>query len=650
MEYRREIDGLRALAVLPVILFHAGFDAFSGGFVGVDVFFVISGYLITTILLAEIEQGTFSILKFYERRARRILPALFFVMLVCIPFAWVWLLPDDMKDFSRSLVAVSICAANVLFWLQGGYFDADAEIKPLVHTWSLAVEEQFYLAFPIFLMLCGRVRKRWRLIVLTALFVVSLALAQWGAYAKPFASFFLLPTRGWELLLGVFTAVYLRDTNRGKFSRGWSEAIGTVGLVLILYSVFTFTKSTPFPGLYALVPTVGAVLVILFATQATTVGRLVANRAFAGVGLISYSAYLWHQPLFAFARQRSLREPDLLVFTLLSGASLLLAYVTWRWIETPFRRKGSVNNSRFSRYATISTGCFITLGLIGWATDGDHGGRSSIRNIARVRERITVNHELSSACERDGGDSPSCATGKTPEVLVWGDSYAMHLVQGLVASNPDIKLVQKTASFCGPFLDIAPISAKYGRSWAGECIRRNDRVFEYLKNSPSIKYVVMSSLFAQFVGRDATVLTRDGAVVSGQQVSLEAMLATINRVKELEKVPVVFSPTPQDGDNIGRCLMKAKLFSVDSGVCDVRVSASQTRQAEIWDALRKIEAVAPVVWLADALCSTDVCRAAIDGVIVYRDKGHLSDEGSAYVGKRLDFYGRLQGAAGRGTR
>jgi peptidoglycan/LPS O-acetylase OafA/YrhL len=633
-----------------VILFHAGFGVFRGGFVGVDVFFVISGYLITTILLAEIEQGKFSILQFYERRARRILPALLFVMLVCIPFAWLWLLPDDMKDFSQSLVAVSICAANVLFWLEGGYFDADAEIKPLVHTWSLAVEEQFYLAFPIFLMLCGRVHKRGRLIVLTALFVVSLALAQWGAYAEPFASFFLLPTRGWELLLGAFAGFYLRETNRGKLSRGWSEVIGVVGLVLILYSVFTFSKATPFPGLYALVPTVGTLLVIVFATQATTVGRLVANRALAGLGLISYSAYLWHQPLFAFARQRSLREPDPLVLSLLSVASLVLGYLSWRYIERPFRRKVNASDSKLLLYASIATGFIVAVGLIGWVADGDHGGRSSIPNIARVRERITANHGISSMCERDYSDSPSCTTDPTPEVLVWGDSYAMHLVQGLIASNPNIKLVQKTVSSCGPFLEIAPMNARYGRSWAEKCIRINDRVFEYLKNTPSIKYVVMSSLFAQFVSRDSTVLTRDGDVVSGQEASVAAMIATIKRVKELGKVPVVFSPTPQDGDNIGRCLMKATLFGVDSGICDVRVSAAQARQAEIWDALRKIEAVAPVVWLADGLCSADLCRAAIDGIIVYRDKGHLSREGSAYVGKRLDFYGRLERAARRGTR
>ena len=183
MDYRREIDGLRAIAVVPVILFHAGFETFSGGFVGVDVFFVISGYLITSIILAELEQGKFSIVNFYERRARRILPALFLVMLVCIPFAWLWLLPSDMKDFSQSLVAVAVFASNILFWRESGYFDTAAELKPLLHTWSLAVEEQYYVLFPLFLMLFWRLGKRWILGTLGLVFVASLAVAQWAAYA-----------------------------------------------------------------------------------------------------------------------------------------------------------------------------------------------------------------------------------------------------------------------------------------------------------------------------------------------------------------------------------------------------------------------------------------------------------------------------------
>lgn len=202
-----------------MILFHAGFDTFSGGFVGVDIFFVISGYLITTIILTELEQGKFSIVNFYERRARRILPALFLVMLVCIPFAWLWLLPSDMKDFSQSLVAVSIFLSNVLFWDQSGYFDTAAELKPLLHTWSLAVEEQYYVLFPLLLIWCWKLGKRRILILLVLVFIISLIIAQWAAYVKPTTAFYLLPTRCWELLIGGFAAFYLSKVNHKNFDK-----------------------------------------------------------------------------------------------------------------------------------------------------------------------------------------------------------------------------------------------------------------------------------------------------------------------------------------------------------------------------------------------------------------------------------------------
>ena len=198
MKYRREIDGLRALAVIPVILFHAGFQSFRGGFVGVDVFFVISGYLITSIILAEKQTDTFTLINFYERRARRILPALFVVMFACLPFAWLWLSPQDMKSFSESLVAVSAFASNVLFWRTSGYFEAAAELKPLLHTWSLAVEEQYYVLFPIFIMLTWRLGKRLIFAMLAVVAIISLAAAHWGSVASQAATFFLLPTRGWE--------------------------------------------------------------------------------------------------------------------------------------------------------------------------------------------------------------------------------------------------------------------------------------------------------------------------------------------------------------------------------------------------------------------------------------------------------------------
>ena len=329
--YRREIDGLRALAVLPVILFHAGIDTFSGGFVGVDVFFVISGYLITSIILAEKEAGTFSIINFYERRARRILPALFLVIVICVPFAWLWLLPSDMKDFSQSLVAVSIFSSNILFWHESGYFETAAELKPLLHTWSLALEEQYYMLFPLFILVTWRLGKRWIVGILAVLSIASLAVAHWGAYNIPSPTFFLLPTRGWELAIGAFIAFYLSSNEVVIVSETTKQIASTLGLALILSAVFTFSKNTPFPSLYALIPTIGTALIILFAAPNTYVGRALGTKAFVGIGLISYSAYLWHQPLFAFARHRSLGEVSEVVFLLLAIAALMLAYVSWRF-------------------------------------------------------------------------------------------------------------------------------------------------------------------------------------------------------------------------------------------------------------------------------------------------------------------------------
>ncbi|MBT4881240.1 MAG: acyltransferase, partial [Flavobacteriales bacterium] len=253
MKYRAEIDGLRALAVLPVILFHAGFEWFSGGFVGVDVFFVISGYLITTIIISEMAQGKFSIVNFYERRARRILPALFFMMAACLPFAWLWLAPNDLKDFGQSLVAVSTFSSNILFWSESGYFDTAAELKPLLHTWSLAVEEQYYILFPIFLMLTWKLGIRWILILLSIVFFISLGVAQWGANYYPSGAFFLLPARGWELLVGVFAAFHLKY-NTHKKSHIVNQLLSLLGFGMIAYSIIAFDETTPFPSLYALIP------------------------------------------------------------------------------------------------------------------------------------------------------------------------------------------------------------------------------------------------------------------------------------------------------------------------------------------------------------------------------------------------------------
>lgn len=370
MNYRREIDGLRAVAVLPVIFFHAGFDTFSGGFVGVDVFFVISGYLITLIILSEKEAGTFSLVSFYERRARRILPALFFVMATCIPFAWLWLVPKDMKDFSQSLAAVSVFGSNILFWLESGYFDATAELKPLLHTWSLAVEEQYYVLFPLFIVITWRLGRRWTVGLLVVLALISLAAAQWGAYNRPMATFFLLPTRGWELAIGAISAFYFIQKQTIECSAARCEILSALGILLIVYAVFAYDKTTPFPSLYALAPAIGTVLVILCATPATAVGRVLGSKALVGIGLISYSAYLWHQPVFVFARQRTIAEPSAIQMIILSACVIFLAFVSWRFIEIPFRNRIYFNRRQVFTYAISVSFSFLLLGSLGHFTKG----------------------------------------------------------------------------------------------------------------------------------------------------------------------------------------------------------------------------------------------------------------------------------------
>jgi len=645
MQYRREIDGLRALAVLPVILFHAGFDFFSGGFVGVDIFFVISGYLITTIIISELENEKFSLITFYERRARRILPALFFVMLCCVPFAWFWLSPGDMKDFSQSLVAVPFFSSNILFWLQGGYFASAAELKPLLHTWSLAVEEQFYLFFPLMLMLVWKVARSWLLPLLLVIFVVSLGLAEWGSLSKPGATFYLLPTRGWELLLGSFAAFFIYYKKNSGLGFRALEVGGWLGLLLILVSILFFDKETPFPGFYALVPTIGTLLIIVCATDQNVVGKFVGNRVFVGVGLISYSAYLWHQPLFAFARHRSLNEPSEWMYGGLSLLALLLAYFSWRFIENPFRNKSRIDRSRVFLFSLAGSAVFVLFGLWGHYTNGIYMARPNIDIALSAESRLNANQGLSSICDINYTNSAECMTDPNPEVLLWGDSYAMHLAAGFISSNPSIRLVQKTVSVCGPILDIAPISSSYTRAWSEKCMANNDKVFQYLKDNPEIKYVVMSSPFNQ-VNEDQKVLTKDGRVVFGKDVAYSAMLETVNRIRAIGRKPVVFAPPPKNGENIGRCLMRATYFSEDLSLCDISLEDYKAHQFFVNDFLVRLESTVPVVWLSDTLCSSSFCYASIDGVFIYRDGGHLSHKGSAYVGKVMDFYEILESLDG----
>ncbi|MEH6568444.1 MAG: acyltransferase, partial [Halioglobus sp.] len=300
LAYRPEIDGLRAIAVLAVVLYHAEFaifggDPFTGGYIGVDVFFVISGYLITSIIVREIKRESFSFQRFYERRARRILPALFTVMAATLPFAWLYLLPKAMKEYAGSLLSSLFFGSNIWFWREDSYTAEPSALKPLLHTWSLSVEEQFYVLFPVFLLLVWRFAKQHALSILLLGFVICLQIAQIGSAQTPEAAFFLLPFRGWELLAGSILA--LLELQRGRAPGGFAAwSMPAVGLGLIFLSVLVFDEQTQHPSYVTLVPVIGSMLIIWFSDPGSSFTRILGGRIFVGLGLISYSFYLWHFP------------------------------------------------------------------------------------------------------------------------------------------------------------------------------------------------------------------------------------------------------------------------------------------------------------------------------------------------------------------
>ncbi|WP_078118080.1 acyltransferase family protein [Thiosocius teredinicola] len=433
MKYRREVDGLRAIAVLPVIFFHAGFEWIGGGFVGVDVFFVISGYLITTIILDEMDADRFTFSSFYERRARRILPALFFVLLCCLPVSIVYLLPDELQAFSVSLASVIFFISNIYFRNEIDYFAPAAEGQPLLHTWSLAVEEQYYLVFPVLSLLMWRGGRKVFLLTILGIAVASFLYADYQSTMRPDKIFYDTRGRVWELFVGSLVAIYLLRVRKAPPRRSVGEIAALVGLTLILIACIVFEKSTPFPGRNALLPTIGAALVILFASPKNYTGRLLGASTLVGIGLISYSAYLWHQPIFAFARVTGFATPGGFLFTILSVASLVAAYLTWRYIEQPFRDRQRISRRQILVFSVLGMLVFSTLGFLGYATTGF----PSRFNIADAD--LLVTHASRGDYVREAYDKllklSDFDDSATHRVLVIGDSFSQDLVNIILESN-----------------------------------------------------------------------------------------------------------------------------------------------------------------------------------------------------------------------
>lgn len=637
--YRPEIDGLRALAIVPVVLFHYRAPGFAGGFVGVDVFFVISGYLITSLIQHEMDHGTFSLARFYERRVRRIFPALFAMLTIASLAALILFFPVDLVRYARSLFATALFAANFEFWREAGYFDVAANQKPLLHLWSIAIEEQFYLLYPALLLSLRRVSPSQRMAAIAIVFFASFALSVWGASAAQVASFYLLPTRAWELMLGALLALGAVPALKSAMA---SDALALLGLILIAGSVLGFTPQTPLPGFAALAPCLGAALVIYAARpDRTSAGKLLATRPLVFIGLISYSLYLWHWPIFVFATYIGFREPSGVGSALLIALSFVLAVISWRYVEQPLRGPvpGAPRRAPFAAAALVA-GLTAASAALAASTDGlPQRLRPALQRILAEQDdhepRIARCFGLTSDDVQKGRLCRIGAAGAVaPSFLLWGDSHADAILPAVAeaAARAGRAGLFAGGEACPPLLGVTAPKP--------DCRAFNDAVAALAKR-PGITEIILESRWAKYAEgstygyepRGRVVLLdntcRTAAPNDNHGVFLRGLDRTVSDLRREGKKVVIVASVPEIGWPVPAVLARRALAENADGV-DPDVGTYLNRQRFVLKAFANMQQRfgTIVLYPHSVLCRSGSCAVALNGVPLYRDEHHLSVKGA----------------------
>ena len=632
LAYRPEIDGLRALAVLGVMLFHAQLGVVEGGFLGVDVFFVISGFLITHLILEDLEQDRFSFRGFYVRRARRLLPALVLVLVVTLPFAWSWLLPGQLVEFGLGLVAVALFVSNLFFLHQSDYFGGEAERLPLVHTWSLAVEEQFYLLFPILLIALWRTRARGLQAALASATVVSLVASEVAAHSYPVANFYLPVTRAWELGVGALAALRVRG---GGIVPDDRRALP--GVIAVLGALFLFDEGMRLPGVVALVPVLGTALVLTYGGSGTLAARALGLRPLVGVGLVSYSAYLWHQPVFAFARLRFPADLDARHLLGLSVVVLLLAALTWYFVEQPFRRRRPVADGRFLAGLVAS---ILALALTGGALAALDGVPErfevDVALIERARDRAVDEHPcaiaLRDADETTPARAAQCLARSDGEHFVLlGDSHAESLGPALRRRIDAAggHLTSFTHNACLPIPDTAhsrtPASCRRGKALAWRMARE--------AGATVILAARWRLYFAGSRFDNGEGGVEPGRVFESFVVGDPSADVVVHALSELERAAgdtrvIVLSQIPEAGWDVPNRMLRllvAGRTTSDLGT-SYEVYGSRNTVVDAWLGAAESRGHADVLRVETLVCddASGRCANTRDGVSLYRDDDHPS--------------------------
>lgn len=609
-KYRHDIDGLRAVAVVAVILFHLHVAGFSGGYVGVDIFFVISGYLITGLIYGDIRSEQFSIKEFYIRRIRRLAPALLTTLAVVAVFAFLTLKPEELHSFGLSLMFQSISTQNFFFLSEGEYF-LGSDFKPLLHTWSLAVEEQFYLFWPLILLFIRRYTFKAQILSIAALVLLSFAVNLAFMGLSPKASFFLLPARAWELGLGGLIALLeTRVQFRELLSHRLRTVLGVIGAVFVCISFFTFSAATPFPGTAALLPVSGAVLLLVSGVGSpTAVSRMLSLRSIVFLGLISYPMYLWHWPIIVALRQYDVSLTPLVVIAVFLG-TVVLSAATYRYIESPIRSKRWLSTSR--HLLTLAAAGFAILTFFGihtWHTQG-----AAYRYPEAVRNFL--NAPLSARTSRCGivfkalhPKDQVCAlhadATATRRVLLWGNSHADHW-SGLFSELA-------TANSSTLFLNARNCRATPDHEFCGEQVQQG--VLKFIVSERVTDVVLASTGYGAYKVPDEVF-----------EKNLKSLVQKLSNIG-VRTWLVVDVPGGAALDPIGAFLANPDAPVLGSIPLSEYLKI-KNREKDLYDSLSRTYSGVHTVDPAINLCDSKNCFGGLGNIIWYSDSTHLTDAGA----------------------
>lgn len=660
LAYRPDIDGLRALAVLSVVFFHAFPEVLPGGFVGVDIFFVISGYLISSIIIKALGRGEFSFADFYARRVRRIFPALLVVLTACLVAGWGALFPDEYAQLAKHSVAGLGFVANFVFWQEAGYFDTEAELKPLLHLWSLGVEEQFYIVWPALALLMWHIRRRLDGIVFL-LAAVSLVSSIALSAQFPVASYFLPWTRGWELLFGAALAWRLqRYGTIFPATAVWAPSIASAaGLLLVVLGLVVIDKERVFPGAWALLPVCGAVLLIAAGPRAAVNRILLSARPTVWVGLISFPLYLWHWPLLSFTRILHPERATPPVLLAVLAAAFVLSWATFRLVELPLRRHGG------RRAVAGLVLASVLLAIVGWNIHLRDGLEIRLKDAQAQQESAALRWDEawfgSSDCRHlmPADFSGSCLIGdasRAPDAVIIGDSHANHFFWGIseALGRSRGNLLQINKDGC---LLLVGMDTREKTGESRGCASVAQAAFAYAVEEPEVKTIFLAGrwvlgitarqlkdkpgVFSRAHRKPVLLAAPDDPSIGRGDVVATALDETLRQLAAAGKRIVFLDSVPELPFNARECVHWTPnrfVSRIPQPDCEVPRKLIEARNGEYRPYLRPVLEKYPEVIVFDpqsVMCDDRACRGRRDGELLYRDDDHLSMAGSRWLGARI---------------